>query len=202
MPEKTASNVDIFSLMSEESPEEAKKKRRQELLEPTGVKEKFKEGNISVNKYTCSGVQCKLCVKACPTNALYWASGEIGIIEDLCVYCGACVLNCMVDDCIKIERKRENGEVERFSKPQDVIILSEKIREQKRLDRVKSVYPTVEDYCQKFPWSTNIPQYLLEKSFADKNTDNQKQCLRKPEDRKPDTNEENLNKATRKGDGI
>ena len=53
MPEKNASNVDIFSLLSEDSPEEAKKKRRKELLEPTGVKELFKEGNISVNKYTC-----------------------------------------------------------------------------------------------------------------------------------------------------
>ena len=70
MPEKNASNVDIFGLLSEDSPEQAKKKRRQELLEPTGVKELFKEGTISVNKYTCVGVQCKLCVKACPTNAL------------------------------------------------------------------------------------------------------------------------------------
>ena len=150
MPEKSVSNVDIFGLLSEDSPEQAKKKRRQELLEPTGVKELFKEGKISVNKYTCDGVQCKLCVKACPTNALYWKSGEVGIIEDLCVYCGACVLSCMVDDCIKIERKREDGKVECFSKPKDVIMLGEKVNGKRRLDRVRAIFPTVDDYLDKY----------------------------------------------------
>src|ERR1700690_3796625 len=134
MPEKNASAIDIFSMLSEESPEEEKKKRRQELLAPTGIKERFKEGNISVNKFTCVGGQCRLCVKACPTNALYWGTGEVGITEDLCIYCGACVLNCMVDDCIKIERKREDGAVERFSKPKDVIKLAEKLNCRKRFE--------------------------------------------------------------------
>lgn len=150
MPDKNASSIDIFSLMSEESPEQAKKKRRQELLEPTGVKELFKEGKISINKYTCVGVQCKLCVKACPTNALYWASGEVGVVEDLCVYCGACVLNCMVDDCIKIERKREDGKLERFSKPKDVVGVAEKVNAKKRLGRVTAVFPTVDGYCERY----------------------------------------------------
>ena len=149
MPAKTASTVDIFGLLSEDNDEKAKKKRRQELLEPTGVKEFFKEGNISINKHTCLGVQCKLCVKVCPTNALYWKSGEVGITEDLCVYCGSCVLYCMVDDCIKIERKREDGKVERFSKPKDVIMLEEKLNGQKRFERVKAVLPTAEEYCEK-----------------------------------------------------
>jgi len=94
MPEKNASNVDIFGLLREDSPDQAKK-RRKELLEQTGVRDLFKEGSISVNKYTCEGVQCKLCIKACPTSALYWKSGEVGVTEDLCVYCGAYVLNCM-----------------------------------------------------------------------------------------------------------
>jgi len=149
MPAKTASAVDIFGLLSDAT-EKAKKKRRQELLEPTGVKELFKEGKISINKFTCVGGQCELCVKACPTNALYWKPGEVGITEDLCVYCGACVLNCMVDDCIKIERKREDGKTERFSKPKDVIILGEKLNTQKRFARVKAVLPTVEAYCKKY----------------------------------------------------
>ncbi len=150
MPEKSASAIDIFSMLSEESPEETKKKHRQELLAPTGVKELFKEGKISVNKFTCAGVQCKLCVKACPTNALYWKSGEVGITEDLCVYCGACVLNCMVDDCIKIERKREDGKIEKFSKPNDVILLGEKINSKKRFERVKSIFPTITKYCETY----------------------------------------------------
>ena len=114
------------------------------------MKDIFKEGSLSINKHTCLGLQCKLCVKACPTNALYWKSGEVGIIEDLCVYCGACVLNCCVDDCMKVKRKRENGIVEQFSKPRDVVNLGEKISTQKRLDRVKAVFPTLEDYCEKY----------------------------------------------------
>jgi len=150
MPAKTASTVDIFGMLSDDNGEKAKKKRRQELLEPTGVKELFKEGSIKINKHTCLGVQCKLCVKVCPTNALYWKTGEVGITEDLCVYCGACVLICMVDDCMKIERKREDDKVERFSKPKDFIMLEEKINGQKRFDRVKAVFPTVEEYCEKY----------------------------------------------------
>ena len=150
MPQKIASTVDIFSLLSEDTDEKHKKKRRQELLEPTGVKEIFKEGKITINKFTCVGGQCKLCIKACPTNALYWKTGEVGITEDLCIYCGACVLNCMVDDCIKIERKRENGKTERFSKPKDVIQLQEKINAQKRCERVKDILPTVEAYCERY----------------------------------------------------
>jgi ferredoxin len=151
MPSKPLS---IFDLMNEESEnkvdEEAeKRKRRKELLEPTGVKELFKEGKIGINKFTCVGGQCKLCIKACPTNALYWGTGGVGITEDLCVYCGACVLNCMVDDCIKVERKRDDGKVERFSKSKDIIKIGEKINTQKRLARVGSILPTVEDYCEK-----------------------------------------------------
>jgi ferredoxin len=150
MPAKPASTVDIFGLLSDDTDEKAKKKRRQELLEPTGVKELFKDGSIKINKFTCVGGQCKLCVKACPTNALYWNSGQVGITEDLCVYCGACVLNCMVDDCIKIERIREDGKTERFGKPRDVIMLEEKINEQKRLERVKAVLPSVDEYCERY----------------------------------------------------
>jgi ferredoxin len=140
MPSKPPS---IFDLMNEDSEskvdEEAEKRqRRKELLEPTGVKELFKEGKISINKFTCVGGQCKLCIKACPTNALYWSNAGVGITEDLCVYCGACVLNCMVNDCIKIERKRDDGTTERFSKPSDVIKLAEKRNAGKRFERVRT----------------------------------------------------------------
>jgi len=149
MPDKKASSHDIFGLMSEESPEQEKKKRRQELLEPTGVKELFKEGKVSINMFTCVGGQCKLCVEACPTNALYWSPSGIGITEDLCVYCGACVLNCMVNDCIKVERKREEGEIESFSKPRDVIMLQERSNCQKRFERVRTNAATIRHYSKK-----------------------------------------------------
>jgi ferredoxin len=151
MPEKSASDYDIFGLMSEESPEHERKKRRKELLQPTGVKEFFKEGKIGINRFTCVGGQCKLCIKACPTNALYWGTGGVGITEDLCVYCGACVLNCMVDDCIKIERQRENGKTEKFSKPSDVIKVQEKLNAEKRHGRVHGVFRTPDTYYQKYP---------------------------------------------------
>ncbi len=151
MPRKSLS---IFELMNEESEskdnrETDRQQRRKELLEPTGVKELFKEGKIDINKFTCVGGQCKLCIEACPTNALYWQSGKVGITEDLCVYCGACVLSCMVDDCIKIERKRESGKVERFGKPKDLVMLYERQNSGKRLERVKAILPTVEAYCEK-----------------------------------------------------
>ena len=151
MPEESSSNFDIFNLLSDDK-EKAKKKRRQELLASTGVKEFFEEGSINIDKRTCWGVECKLCVEACPTNALYWKAGEVGIIDDLCVYCGACVLCCMVNDCIKIERKREDSETERFSKPKEVLKLQEKLNVKKRFDRVREIFPTHEAYCEKYKY--------------------------------------------------
>ena len=150
MPSKSASTIDIFSLLSEDNDEKAKKKRRREFLEQAGIIDLFKEGSIKINKHTCLGVECKLCLDACPTNALFWKTGEVGITDELCVYCGACVLSCMVNDCIKIERKREEGKVERFSKPKHVIMLEEKISQQKRLDRVRAIFPTLDAYCEKY----------------------------------------------------
>ena len=152
MPAKSSSSVDIFSLLSgsgEKAEKTEKKKQREELLAAAGVKEFFPEGSINVNKYTCVGVQCKLCIKACPTNALYWKAGEIGVIEDLCVYCGACVLSCMVDDCIKVRRKREDGAVEKFGKTRDVLVLANCLNAERRFKRVREVYPSWQEYCSK-----------------------------------------------------
>jgi len=150
MSKESSSGVDIFGLMSESGEKAEKKKRRKELLESSGVEDFFAEGEIKIDKRTCHGLECKLCIKACPTNALYWKSGEVGVVEDLCVYCGACVLSCMVDDCIKIERKREDGKTERFSKPKEVLKLEHSINAKKRFERVKEVFPSAEDYCAKY----------------------------------------------------
>ncbi|MGQ9744256.1 MAG: hypothetical protein ACUVQW_06550, partial [Candidatus Bathycorpusculaceae bacterium] len=135
------SSIDIFQILTETA-EKEKKKRREELLAPLGVKEFFVEGKITINKRICEGVECKLCIKACPTNALYWKAGEVGLIEELCIYCGACVLSCIVDDCIRIIRKRENGEIEKFSTPRDFTMLEHGINAEKRLERAKAVFPT------------------------------------------------------------
>jgi len=149
LPQESSSNVDIFNLLSD-SGKKAKKQQREELLAAAGVREFFIDGGISIDKRTCWGIECKLCIKACPTSALYWKAGEVGISEDLCVYCGACVLSCMVDNCIKVTRKREDGETEKFSKPKDVIALSGKINARKRFERVKEVFPTAEAYCERY----------------------------------------------------
>jgi NAD-dependent dihydropyrimidine dehydrogenase PreA subunit len=142
MPQKTPS---IFDLMNEDEEsqrqvdEEAEKRqRRKELIEPTGVKELFKDGKIGINQFTCVGGQCKACIKVCPTNALYWGSNGVEIIDDLCVRCGACVLNCMVDNCIKLERTTEAGKVEKFSTPREVVKLNERKNGLKRFERVKT----------------------------------------------------------------
>jgi ferredoxin len=149
MPQESSSNVDIFNLLSDNG-KKVKKQQREELLAAAGIKEFFVDGGISINKRTCWGIECKLCIKACPTNALYWKAGEVGVAEDLCVYCGACVLSCMVDNCIKVTRKREDGTTEKFSKPKDVIALADKINAKRRLERVKEVFPTAEAYCERY----------------------------------------------------
>jgi ferredoxin len=136
--EKTS--MDIYGTLLEAGKKKNREKREQ-LLKSIDVKEFFEEGKISVDMKTCRGVECMLCIKVCPTNALYWkSSGEVGIIEELCVYCASCVLNCMVDNCIKVERKRPNGETERFSNPSDVTKLLEDVNTRNRMKTVKSVF--------------------------------------------------------------
>jgi Fe-S-cluster-containing dehydrogenase component len=141
-------SYDIFSSLVETG-EKERRKRREELLAPLGIKEFFVDGSITIDKRTCRGVECKLCIKACPTNALFWrATGEVGITEELCIYCGACVLNCIVDNCIRITRKRENGEIEKFSTPRAFTILENAINSKKRQERARAIFPTVEEYLK------------------------------------------------------
>lgn len=143
------SGIDIFQLLMETA-EREKKKRREELLAPFGVEEFFSGGSITIDKRTCKGVECKLCIETCPTNALFWKAGEVGIVEELCVYCGACVLSCIVDDCIKIVRKRSTGEAESFSKPRDFMTLQHSINAKKRFERIQDVFPKAEDYLKRY----------------------------------------------------
>ena len=136
--EKTS--MDIYGILLEAGKKKNREKRAQ-LLQSIEAKEFFEEGKISIDMKTCRGVECKFCIKMCPTNALYWkSSGEVGITEELCIYCASCVLNCMVDNCIKVERKRSNGEMEQFSKPSDVTKLLEDVNTRNRIKTVKSLF--------------------------------------------------------------
>jgi len=111
---------DIYSLL-EETEEKKRLKLRGEILCTIGVGEEyFEEGSVKIDKTICRGAECKLCIKACPTHALYWEVGEVKLEKDLCIYCAACVLSCIVDDCIKVNRKRKDGEIETFSTPREV----------------------------------------------------------------------------------
>jgi len=151
MPKESANtpSKDIFTLLSEASKRKKKEKRAQ-ILESMKVKEFFEEGSISIDKKTCKGLECKLCIKACPTNALYWKFGEIGIDEELCVFCSACVANCIVDNCIRISRKRPNGGTERFSTPMGVLILLNNINSEKRMEAIKLLFTDSEAYLKRY----------------------------------------------------
>jgi len=151
VPEKKDENksMDIYQLLLEAS-ERQRRQRRAELLKSIGVEDLFEEGTIKIDMKTCKGVECKLCIKACPTNALYWKAGEIGITEELCVYCTACVLICMVDDCIEVRRRRKDGENERFSKPSEVFTLWERLNTRKRTDATKMILPDEEAFLKRY----------------------------------------------------
>jgi len=112
------------------------RKLREEALANLSAQEFFAEGRITINKRTCRGVECRLCINACPTSALFWKTGEVGISKELCVYCGACVLSCIVDNCIEITRKRPTGRIESFNNHRDFAALQRSISDGKRLDRI------------------------------------------------------------------
>jgi Fe-S-cluster-containing hydrogenase component 2 len=141
MPGSSGESIDIFQVISE-----VKKKKREErakMLETLGVTEYFKEGSIEIDKRTCEGIECKLCIEACPTNALYWGYGEVRIIEDLCIYCAACVLSCIVDGCIKVRREREDGKWESFSTPEEALKTLMMRSSERRLDVAMRTVPGI-----------------------------------------------------------
>ena len=154
MPKKNEEpSVNIFDLLSDEVAEvkDEKKSRRAELLNSIGVEDRFEDGSININMRTCRGIECNLCVKACPTNALYWRAGEIGIEEDLCIHCTACVLNCCVDNCIKVTRKRPDGKTETFSTPKEALEVNRIVAAKNRKERVECRIENPEDcYISKY----------------------------------------------------
>jgi len=139
MHESKGSNLDIYQLLQEAS-RKRESERKAQILQSLGVKEFFEEGNIRIDKNTCKGVECKLCIEACPTNALYWKAGEVGIVKELCVYCAACVWSCVVDNCIQVTRKRPNGETEKISTQKEVLALLDNVNSKKRAKITKDLF--------------------------------------------------------------
>lgn len=139
MSKESAATKSIFFLLSEAS-KKRRKKERDEILQSLGVKDFFEEGSISIDKRTCKGLECKFCINACPTNALYWRSGEVDVTEELCIFCAACVANCIVDDCIKVTRKRPDGKLERYATSAGVFALLSSINSRKRIVTTKLLF--------------------------------------------------------------
>jgi Fe-S-cluster-containing hydrogenase component 2 len=137
--QKDAKDIDIFQLLNVAS-KRKDRQERQALLCELEVQDLFCDGTISINKQTCFGVECKLCIDVCPTHALYWAKGEVGIEKQLCVHCMACVFSCIIEDCITITRKRETGEDEVFSNIKSACTLLHEISLNKRIERIQSIY--------------------------------------------------------------
>ncbi|MBS7614310.1 hypothetical protein KEJ18_01035 [Candidatus Bathyarchaeota archaeon] len=139
-------NLDIFQMLSESAKRRKEEKAR--ILESFGLKNFFDEGNITINMRTCKGAECKLCIKACPTNALYWGYGQVKIIEELCLYCAACVLNCIVDNCITISRKRIEKKTEKFGTPREAFMLLNILSSTKRAKIIEKRFPSQESYLE------------------------------------------------------
>jgi Fe-S-cluster-containing hydrogenase component 2 len=137
---KDAKDIDIFQLLHTASKQQHRHERR-EILTDLEVQDLFCEGTITINTQTCHGVECKLCIDVCPTHALYWTKGEVRIENTLCIYCMACVFSCIIEDCISITRKRSTGEEERFSNIKCARILLHEISLNKRLERIRSLFP-------------------------------------------------------------
>lgn len=151
MPEKGLNNesMGIYGLLQKAS-ERKRREKRVELLQSVGVKEFFEDGSIKIDMHTCKGVECKFCIEVCPTNALFWKAGEVGVTEELCVYCTSCVLNCMVDDCIEVRRRRPNGGTETFSNPRDVFVLLGRTNTRNRVKALKMLFPDEETYLKRY----------------------------------------------------
>ena len=138
--ENDAKDIDIFQLLNMAS-QRKYRQERQALLSELEVQDLFCDGAVLINKQTCLGVECKLCIDVCPTHALYWAKGEVGIERQLCVYCMACVFSCIVEDCITITRTRDTGEEEVFSNSKSACALLHEIASTKRIERIQTIQP-------------------------------------------------------------
>jgi len=148
--------VDIYGMLLREEErrrkeeERRRRERRAQMLKPLGVQDLFEEGGITIDMRKCWGIECNICVKICPTNALYWSAGKIGVTEELCLHCMACVLNCIVDDCIRVWRRRPDGTKEEFSKPRDVLMLAKSINVRKAVAATKGRFPGPDAYINRY----------------------------------------------------
>jgi len=147
--------VDIFSLMVGEE-EKRRKALREEVLGALGIPDFFVKGSVSIDTRKCYGRECDLCVKACPTRAIFWRGNELVVQEEICIFCTACVANCMVEGCIRVKRFRPDGTVEEFSTPREVVCLQKAIAGFRALEAVNKLFPSPEDFLRRMGGSGPI----------------------------------------------
>lgn len=133
----SATPPDIYSLLSGQ---EKPRINRAEILRSMGIIQLFfEEGSLKIDMSKCLGVECKLCVKACPTNALYWDEAKVKLEEDLCINCSACVLNCIVDNCMILTRRSGDGKTSKFGTPRGAALANNSTASQKRKNVVSEL---------------------------------------------------------------
>lgn len=128
-------SIDIFGLLQVK--ERKHLEEREQVLRSMGITEEYFEGELKIDYSTCDGIECRLCIETCPTKALYWSKGEVKLEEDLCIYCCACVLSCIVDNCIQVKRKRKDDGEENFGTPREIITTCKNVASRKRREIVK-----------------------------------------------------------------
>ena len=104
-----------------------------------GIVDVFLEGHLLIDMKLCKREECsRPCTEVCSTNALHWSRNEkIMILSELCMHCGACVLVCEVENCMKLTRKRSCGKIETLSSSKQVLTLHRNASTIKRRHRVK-----------------------------------------------------------------
>jgi len=53
---------------------------------------RYNKGSITVRGHIC--IQCKICMKICPTDAIEFTDGHMTLDEDKCIACGECATKC------------------------------------------------------------------------------------------------------------
>ena len=140
--------MDIFSLMVGEE-EKRKRALREEVLGALGIPDFFVKGSVSIDMRKCYGRECDMCVRACPTKAIFWRGGELVVQEEICIFCTACVANCMVDGCIRVRRTRPDGRVEEFSSLREAACLQKAIATEKAVGAVEQLFPNTEEFLRR-----------------------------------------------------
>ena len=138
-------NQNMYVVDSRKEQEKRSPKKQNALLRhkylSMAIVDIFLEGYLLIDMKLCKREECsKPCIEVCSTNALHWSKDGMVIFSELCMHCGACVLACEVENCMKITRKRSCGKVETLSSPKQVLTVHRNASTEKRRQRVKSMH--------------------------------------------------------------